>query len=501
MPPDFRNFTDMNDTQSAADLLLKRFPFQPTPGQLQFFAKLGDFIEHHDFEHYRDCFLLRGYAGTGKTTLVGTVIKVLPRFGLKSVLLAPTGRAAKVMANYAKKPAQTIHRKIFRQVADPTSGALSFQRQKNYHEDTLFIVDEASMISDEAEFGSKGLLTDLIEFVFENPGNKLLLVGDTAQLPPVGRSISPALDRDTLRNRFTLVVYEQELTEVMRQGEASGILYNATNLRNLLTSSPATGEVDLFDPKPKASTGDAPDIRLDTQSFRDIFRMPQTKLEDGIQYAYSKYGRENTVILCRSNKTAVQYNQFIRRVIDQCESELDAGDMLMIARNNYTTLEEDSPAGFLANGEFAEVLKIRTQETMHGLRFATVTLRLMDYEEQPEFDAKIMLDTLHSATPALSMEDNRALYDSVQKDYFYIKNKKDRAEAIRRDPYLNALQVKFAYALTCHKAQGGQWNAVFVDQGFLPDGQVNEEFIRWLYTGITRATDELFLMNFSPQFF
>jgi tRNA A37 threonylcarbamoyladenosine biosynthesis protein TsaE len=500
-----------NETQTAAQLLAKRFPFRPTPGQLEFFDKLGAFIERHEFENYRDCFLLRGYAGTGKTTLVGTVIKVLPRFGLKSVLLAPTGRAAKVMANYSKKPAQTIHRKIFRQVANPDSGALSFQRQKNYHEDTLFIVDEASMISDEAEYGSKGLLTDLIEFVFENPGNKLMLVGDTAQLPPVGRDLSPALDRDTLKNRFDMVVFEQELTEVMRQDEASGILYNATNLRDLLTgTSPKKNaispEAALFDAPSAGSSSasassSAPDIRLNTGSFKDIFRMPQNKLEDGVQYAYSKYGRENTVILCRSNKSAVQYNQFVRRVIDQREDELDAGDMLMIARNNYTTLEEDSPAGFLANGEFAEVLKIRQREELHGFRFATVTLRLADYEEQPEFDAKIMLDTLHSPTPALSQDDNRTLYESVQKEYFYIKNKKDRAEAIRRDPHLNALQVKFAYALTCHKAQGGQWSAVFIDQGYLPDGQLNEEFVRWLYTGITRATDELFLMNFSPQFF
>ncbi len=498
----------MNETQTAAHLLAKRFPFKPTPGQEQFFEQIGQFIAHEDFERYRDCFLLRGYAGTGKTTLVGTLIKVLPRFGYKSVLLAPTGRAAKVMANYAKKPAQTIHRKIYRQVADPGSGTLAFQRQKTYHEDTLFIVDEASMISDEADFGGKGLLTDLIEFVFESPGNKLLLVGDTAQLPPVGRELSPALDRGFLASSFDMTVFEQELTEVMRQDEESGILYNATGLRMLLAepeptnpTPKAVGFEALLSDKPAVPPADAPAIKLDVRSFGDIYKMPINKLEDGIQYAYNKYGRENTVILCRSNKTAVQYNQFVRRMIDQCEEELDAGDMLMIARNNYTTLDEDSPAGFLANGEFAEVLKIRNKEDMHGFRFATVTLRLVDYEEQPDFDAKIILDTLHSPTPSLSSEQHRALYESVQKDYFYIKGKKERAEAIRRDPYLNALQVKFAYALTCHKAQGGQWSAVFVDQGFLPDGQVNGEFVRWLYTALTRATDEAFLMNFNPQFF
>ncbi len=494
----------MNDTLTAAQLLAKRFPYKPTPGQQQFFEQAGQFITPEDVEHYRDCFLLRGYAGTGKTTLISTLIKVLPRFGLKSVLLAPTGRAAKVMANYAKKSAQTIHRKIYRQVADPAAGSLMFQRQKNYHEDTLFIVDEASMISDEADFGGKGLLTDLIEFVFENGGNKLMIVGDTAQLPPVGRDLSPALDRLFLARQFDMTVYEQELTEVMRQDEASGILYNATNLRNTLTLDPEGPALVSFEhlmndtPAPKA---EAVSVRLETKSFRDVFKMPITKLEDGIQYAYGKYGRENCVILCRSNKTAVQYNQFIRNVIDQREQELDAGDMIMIARNNYTVLDEESPAGFLANGEFAEVLRIRNHEEMHGFRFATVTLRLIDVEEQPDFEAKVMLDTLHSPTPALSQEQHQALYERVLKDYLYITNKKERTEALRRDPYLHALQVKFAYALTCHKSQGGQWSAVFIDQGYLPENQTNDEFVRWLYTALTRATDEVFLMNFNPQFF
>ena len=495
----------MNETQTAADLLAKRFPFKPTPGQLAFFEKIGAFITPEDVEHYRDCFLLRGYAGTGKTTLVGTLIKVLPRFGYKSVLLAPTGRAAKVMTNYAKKPAQTIHRKIYRQVAEPGSGSMAFQRQKNYHEDTLFIVDEASMITDEADFGGKGLLTDLIDFVFENPGNKLMLVGDTAQLPPVGRTLSPALDGGFLASSFDMTVHEQELTEVMRQDEASGILYNATGLRvllgNLDPTPKAVGFDALLNDSPVVSAAEIPAIQLNVRSFTDIYKMPLTKLEDGVRYAYDKYGRENTAIICRSNKTAVQYNQFVRRMIDQCEEELDAGDMLMIARNNYTILDDDSPAGFLANGEFAEVQKIRNKEEMHGFRFATVTLRLVDYEEQPEFEAKIMLDTLHTSVPSLTSDQYKALYESVSQDFFYIKNKKERSEAIRRDPYLNALQVKFAYALTCHKAQGGQWSAVFVDQGFLPDGQVNDEFIRWLYTALTRATDELFLMNFNPDFF
>ena len=348
--PLFSYIRPMNETQTAAHLLAKRFPFKPTPGQKQFFEQIGQFITPEETEHYRDCFLLRGYAGTGKTTLVGTLIKVLPRFGYKSVLLAPTGRAAKVMTNYAKKSAQTIHRKIYRQVSDPGSGTLAFQRQKNYHEDTLFIVDEASMISDEADFGGKGLLTDLIDYVFENVGNKLMLVGDTAQLPPVGRELSPALDRGFLASAFDMTVYEQELTEVMRQDEESGILYNATGLRMLLgdiePTPKAVGFDALLSDKPTTPIGEAPPIQLNVRSFTDIFKMPLTKLEDGIRYAYDKYGRENTAIICRSNKTAVQYNQFVRRMIDQCEEELDAGDMLMIARNNYTVLDEESRRGF-----------------------------------------------------------------------------------------------------------------------------------------------------------
>ncbi|GAB3325206.1 ATP-binding domain-containing protein [Larkinella ripae] len=472
----------MNETQTPAQLLAKRFPFKPTSGQQRFFEQMNPFMTRSEHEHYRDCFLLKGYAGTGKTTLISTLIKVLPKFGYKSVLLAPTGRAAKVMANYSKRMAQTIHRKIYRQIADANSGNLVFQRQKNYHEDTVFIVDEASMISNDAEIGMNGLLADLVEFIFENPGNRLMLVGDVAQLPPVGKETSPALDKGYLERQFDMVVVEQELLEVMRQDEHSGILLNATSLREVLAEA-------------------NPHISLNVRNYRDIYKMTGEKLEDGIRYCYDKYGRENTIIITRSNKMAVQYNQYIRRAINQCEEELDTGDMLMIVKNNYSVLDDDSPAGFLANGDFVEVLKIRKREEQHGLKFATVTLRLVDLEEQPEFESKIILDTLYSPQPSLGREENRSLYESVQKDYFYIKTKKERAEAIRRDPYLNALQVKFAYALTCHKAQGGQWPAVFVDQGYLPDGQVNQDFVRWLYTAITRATDEAFLMNFMPQFF
>jgi ATP-dependent exoDNAse (exonuclease V) alpha subunit len=472
-----------NDDLLPSSLLAKRFPFKATASQSRFFEKMNAFLmEEPGLERYRDAFVLKGYAGTGKTTIISTLIKVLRKFGYKAVLLAPTGRAAKVMATYSKKTALTIHKKIYKQTSDAYSGSMAFERQQNYHEDTLFIVDEASMISDDGDFGNRSLLADLIDYVYETPGNKLLLVGDIAQLPPVGKDLSPALDKGYLEKNFDLSVTDEELTEVMRQDVQSGILFNATELRTQLSI-------------------EKPLLSIRTREFPDIFRMTGERLEDGLRYAYDKHGVENSIIITRSNKSAVQYNQYIRRAINFSEDELDAGDRLMVVRNNYTVLDDDSPVGFIANGDFVELLKLKRTEEMHGFRFADAVLRLTDYEDQPEFEAKIMLDTLHTATPSLTQEENKKLYEQVLEDYFFIKSKKERAEALRKDPYLNALQVKFAYALTCHKSQGGQWSAVFIDQGYLPEEQVNGEFIRWLYTAITRATDEVFLMNFHPHFF
>ncbi|MDO1447158.1 AAA family ATPase [Rhodocytophaga aerolata] len=466
---------------SPAQLLAKKFPFTPTQGQADLFRLLEYFILEK--EKYRQVFLLKGFAGTGKTTVVSTLIEVVRKFGYKYVMLAPTGRAAKVMTNYSKQKASTIHKKVYWQKADPYTGNLVFERQKNYHTNTIFVVDEASMISDETDFiGGNGLLADLIDYVFEDESNKLMLIGDAAQLPPVGRILSPALDSEYLKLNFDVSVLEKELEEVMRQDEQSGILINATALRNVLLQN-------------------STDVKLHTKYFPDIYRMTSEKLEDGLRYAYNKYGTENTIIICRSNKAATQYNQYIRRTIHFTENEIDVGDILMVVRNNYTTLDEGAPAGFLANGDFVEIMRVRSTENMYGFRFANLQLRLIDYPEQPEFEAKILLDTLHSYAPALNQEDNKKLYDNVVTDYAYIRSKKERNEVIKKDPYLNALQVKFAYALTCHKSQGGQWNAVFVDQGFLTQEGVNADFLRWLYTAMTRATNELFLMNFDPQFF
>ncbi len=476
----------MSIAKSPAFLLNQKFPFEPTPSQSALFTQLDKFIVNED-EWSALTFIIKGYAGTGKTTVISTLIKILGNFSYKTQLLAPTGRAAKVMANYSKKKAFTIHKKIYRQVSNPHSGALTFQRMPNYATNTIFIVDEASMITDDSDFGQNSLLTDLIEYVFTNPenghtGNKLIFVGDTAQLPPIGKILSPALSADYIAKEFHMEVKEHELTDVMRQDIHSGILYNATNLRGLLAQN-------------------STQIKFNTASFKDFFRMTGEKMEDGMQYAYRKFGKEETIVLTRSNKSAVQFNEFVRRTILYQEDEISSGDLLMIVRNNYHWLDEDSPAGFLANGDFVEIMKIKREEEMHGMRFLTVSLRLCDYEEHPEVEAKIMLDTLHSSESALGKEANKKLYDSVCEDYAHIQKKKERMEAIRKDPYLNALQVKFAYALTTHKSQGGQWKAVFIDQGYLKEEQVDAEYIRWLYTAITRATHEVFLVNFHANFF
>ncbi|MHC2990545.1 ATP-dependent endonuclease [Pontibacter sp. HJ8] len=460
------------------EALRASFPFEPTEDQAKLFAKLDEFILNKEQE--KAVFLLKGYAGTGKTTVVTSLVKILNKFGYKYVLLAPTGRAAKVMSSYSGKPAFTIHKKIYRQTANPYSEGLSFTRQPNKAESTFYIVDEASMISDESGFGENGLLQDLLSYVFDKKNNKLLLIGDTAQLPPVNQVMSPSLDSAYLKHNFRCAVQELELRQVMRQAEASGILMNATNLRNQLQT-------------------EAPAIQLQTKGWRDIYKMTGEKLEDGLRYAYDKFGVENSIVICRSNKTANQYNQHIRRQIFFSEDEIGVGDYLMIVRNNYFWLPKDSNIGFMANGDFVEITKIIRDEEMYGFRFADVRIRFVDYPEEEELEVKIMLDTLYTDAPALPADQNKKLYEAVLQDYMDIKNKRDRAKELKKNPYLNALQVKFAYALTCHKAQGGQWKAVFVDQGYLKDDMVNEEFARWLYTALTRSSEELFLLNFSKQ--
>ncbi len=458
-----------------SEILLQKFPFEPTKGQVGFFHKVDQLLE----ENGLPVLLVKGYAGTGKTTVISTLVQVLPSFNMKFVLLAPTGRAAKVMSSYSQRMAFTIHKKIYKQVAEGEVG-LKFKRQKNYAKNTVYIVDESSMINEDAGFGQKGLLTDLVDYVFSDSTNKLILVGDDAQLPPVGQLLSPALDNEALQLKFSLKTDEVTLTEVMRQEVDSGILVNATNLRNQLSTS-------------------NPRIAIST-AFNDTFKMTGARMEDGIRYAYDNVGIENTIILCRSNKTANAYNQYIRNAIHFYESEIEAGEFLMVVRNNYIYSPGDTTGGFIANGDFLEIMKIVNFEEMHGLRFATLQLRLADYPSENSFEAKVILDTLYSESPAMTQEQNHALYQSVSADYADLTATKKK-EAIKSDPYLNALQVKFAYAITCHKAQGGQWATVFVDQGYLKEDSIDKEYVRWLYTAITRATSQLFLVNFDKNLF
>jgi ATP-dependent exoDNAse (exonuclease V) alpha subunit len=455
------------------------FPFEPTGDQATLFTQLDLFLA--DQLPGRKAFVLRGYAGTGKTTVVSALVQWLHRLGRKYTLMAPTGRAAKVMSAYAGVPASTIHKKIYRQTSGSPSERLSFLRQPNRTDQMLYIVDEASMISDEKAFGENGLLDDLMGYVFEKPTNRLLLIGDTAQLPPVGQLLSPALDPELLAHRFRAQIGSVELRQVMRQAEASGILVNATELREELRE-------------------EEPEIKLHTKGFGDIYKMGGDKLEDGLRWAYKHYGHENTTIICRSNRNANQYNQLIRRVLFEAEEEIEAGDYIMVVRNNYFWLPKDSEIGFLANGDFLQVLKIVRRQEEFGCRFADARVRLVDYPDEPELEVKLLLDTLHTESPALPQDRNNALYQAVSEDYTHLKTKGERYKEMRKDPFLNALQIKFAYALTCHKAQGGQWQAVFVDHGFLkPDEPLSGEFARWLYTAITRASERLFLLNFQPK--
>ncbi len=394
-------------------------------------------------------------------------------------MLAPTGRAAKVISQYAKRTAFTIHKKIYKTKHTEERG-LVFSLTKNYYSNTLFIVDEASMIHSGAENSNQNLLGDLIRFVFEGKNNKLMLVGDDAQLPPVNQEKSFALDAAYLRDVYHAAVHSSILTHVTRQAAESGIIANATYVRD--------------------SLGKKLPLSFKTKDFPDIYRMTSDRLEDGLLYAHGKYGLENTLIICRSNRNAVMYNHFIRNQLFYKEDELDAGDLLLVAKNNYSMGEEEIPSGFIANGDFIEVLKVRRYEEQYGLRFADAEVRFVDYENADPINVKLLLNTLHSHTPAMTQEDNRALYQAILSELSDM-TKKEQREELQKNPYLHALQVKYAYALTCHKAQGGQWDAVFVDQGYVHEDQSQEELAKWVYTAITRSKKELFLVNFDTKFF
>jgi len=473
---------------TKASVIAQAYPFTPTHQQLEFCEKVAEFLSKPNQDA---CFVLRGYAGTGKTTSVAALVKALPKFGLKSELLAPTGRAAKVMSNYTQKKALTIHKRIYRK-KNAVSLDMVFQLAPNLSKNTVFIVDEASMIADEwnSQSGTT-FLGDLLEFVFQpapDGSDKncfLLFVGDTAQLPPVGSTDSPALNPEYLQSNFQLDVATVELTEVVRQEKKSGILANATMLRQL---------VNTYDQEPEWP-------KFITKGFKDIFRMTGLKFVEGLEYAYGKYGLENTLVVCRSNKSANIYNNQIRSRLLYRDEELSGGDYIMVVRNNYFWLPDDNETAFIANGDMARIIRVRREEERYGFRFAEVQLELVDFPDVGAITCKVLLDTLQIESPNLPYEANKRLYEGLLLDYEHIVNRKERQLAIKQDPYYNALQIKFAYAVTCHKAQGGQWDAVFVDQGFLTEDMVDLDFMRWLYTAVTRAKKELFLVNFSKDLF
>ena len=428
-------------------------------------------------------FVLRGYAGTGKTSLVGALVKAMDKLQQKSVLLAPTGRAAKVFSAYAGHPAFTIHKKIYRQQSF-SNEVSNFSINDNLTTHTLYIVDEASMISNEglsgSMFGTGRLLDDLVEFVYSGAGCRLLLMGDTAQLPPVGEEQSLALATEALKG-YGLNVIEVDLTQVVRQVQSSGILWNATQIRQLIA------EDECFSlPKIKVS------------GFPDIQVVRGDELIDTLTGCYEKDGMDETIVVCRSNKRANIYNKGIRAQILYREDELNTGDLLMVAKNNYFWTEKYKEMDFIANGEIAVVRRVRRTRELYGFRFAEVLLAFPDQNDF-ELEANLLLDTLHSDAPALPKTENDRLFYSVLEDYVDITVKRERMKKMKADPHYNALQVKYAYAVTCHKAQGGQWQNVFLDQGYMSDEYLTPDYFRWLYTAFTRASKTLYLVNYPEE--
>ncbi len=455
------------------------FPYKPTFEQEKAVKILAEFLFS---PKNASIFLLKGYAGTGKTSLVGALVKTLDKLQQPCVLLAPTGRAAKVFSHYAGHSAFTIHKKIYRQRSF-SNETDNFSLDDNLHRHTLFIIDEASMIANQglagATFGTGRLLDDLVNYVYSGTDCRLIVVGDTAQLPPVGEAESPALAADTLRG-YGLEVCEEQLTEVVRQTHDSGILWNATELRRILSQDACLTP---------------PVIRI--KGFPDVRTLSGSELVEILGDCYARAGMDETMVICRSNKRANLYNRGIRHAILAREDELNSGDLLMVAKNNYFWAEHCPEIGFVANGDIAVVRRVRRVREAYGFRFADVVLSFPDYNDT-EMEAKLLLDTLHTDAPALSKEQNDALFYAVAADYADIPQKRERLKKMKSDPHYNALQVKYAYAVTCHKAQGGQWRHVFLDQGYIAEDRVNPDYFRWLYTAFTRATETLYLVNW-PQ--
>lgn len=461
--------------------LCKNLGNTPTADQSEAMKKIAGFITSDTNDVI---FLLTGYAGTGKTSVISSVVKTLDLLRMRSVLLAPTGRAAKVLGSYSERQAFTIHKKIYRQRSSK-DGMGSFSLDKNLNKNTWFIVDEASMISnissESSLFGSGKLLDDLIEYVYSGTDCKLILVGDSAQLPPVGSALSPALDPEYLAHYgFGLIV--SELKQVVRQSEESGILMNATRVRIQIAKG------DLSHPE------------IDISGYDDVRRISGEELIDEISVSYGTSGLDGTIIVVNSNKLANRYNQGIRNRIFFREEEISSGDVVMVVKNNYSLVEEDEDGpGFIANGDIAEIRRIRKTEERYGFRFAEMLLYFPDYDL--ELESKVMLDVLQLDTPALPSEKNKELFQNILADYLHINARKKQFEAVRNDPFFNALQIKFAYAVTCHKAQGGQWERVFIDQGMFNRNEITMDYLRWFYTALTRSTDKVYLVNFKDDWF
>ena len=483
------------------ELILNNFGHNPTSQQQEVVEALAEFILREPTtdasRSNADVFILRGYAGTGKTSLVSALVKTMEQLERRCVLMAPTGRAAKVFSLYSGHETFTIHKRIYRQKAidDDTVFSMGFNAMTN----SLFIVDEASMISNDATntiYGTGRLLDDLVQFVYSGSGCRLILLGDTAQLPPVGDIHSPALQPEVLRG-YGLDVTCMTLSQVVRQRDLSGILQNATKLREIAD--------------PLCPSDISPSMGREAGLIRfapDVVNVPGNELIEAISDCYRNYGLDETIVVCRSNKRAHVYNMGIRNQILDREEELSSGDFIMIVKNNYywksseysehSEYSEKPSFSFLANGDIAQVLRVRNERELYGFRFADCELRFPDYDNM-ELTATVLLDTLHTETPALTHEQSEQLWNRVLEDYADIPSKKERMRKMKEDPYLNALQIKYAYAVTCHKAQGGQWSQVFIDQCYVTPDMMGTDYYRWLYTAFTRATDKVFLVNWLKE--
>lgn len=465
--------------------MLSIFPFKPTSNQLDAICGLSEFGES---SFSKSIYVLKGYAGTGKTSLIAAYIQSLKVMGKTCVLMAPTGRAAKVLSAYSGEVAFTIHKSIYFQ--HKVEGRLQFVLQKNKLSNAIFIVDEASMIGNSGALGGsfnsmeRTLLDDLIQFVYSGKNCQLIFVGDTAQLPPVGSELSPALDLNYLKSRYPLMVFSTELTEVTRQSLDSGILSNATIIRNQMQSQLKFPIFQL-------------------NGYKDVRRLIGEEIEETVSSCYSADGIDSSIVICRSNKQANAFNKYIRYSILYLEDELSAGDLLMVVKNNYYWLDQCNKTGFIANGDVVEIRRVINFEERYEKRFATVSLVFSGESvgHSEELEVKVLMDTLYTETPSLGRVESNLFYEAVQKEYAHLRDRKERRDAIKKDPYFNALQIKFSYAITCHKSQGGQWKNVFVDQGYLTDEMINVEYLRWLYTAVTRSQKNLYLLNFHQKFF